>query len=68
MSLLAGGITHGQAIALVCLCIFSIIFIIVDVYFVLYLHRRNKKLARDKRLNDDEDNINDGKNINNRDT
>lgn len=46
MNLLAGGIAHGQAVALVLLCIFLIIFIVVDVYLVLFLHRRNKKLAQ----------------------
>ena len=50
MSILAGGITHGQAVALVLLCIFLIIFIVVDVYLVLFLHRRNKKLANDTDL------------------
>ena len=45
MSLLAGGMTHGQAVALLLLCIFLIVFIIVDVYLVLFLRRKNKKLA-----------------------
>ena len=56
MELLAGGITHGQAVALLFLCIFLIVFIIWNIYLVLFLHRRNKKLAQsketDKRLND----------------
>lgn len=46
MSLLASGIAHGQAVALVLLCIFLIIFIVLDIYLVLFLHRRNKKLAK----------------------
>ena len=46
MSLLAGGMTHGQAVALILLFIFLVIFIVVDVYLVLFLHRRNKKLAK----------------------
>lgn len=46
MGLLAGDITHGQAVALVLLCIFLIVFIVVDVYLVLFLRRGNKKLAK----------------------
>ena len=46
MGLLAGGITHGQAVALVLLCIFLIVFIVADVYLVLFLRRGNKKLAK----------------------
>ena len=47
MGLLAGGITHGQAVALVLLCIFLIVFIVADIYLVLFLRRGNKKLAKD---------------------
>ena len=50
MNLLAGGITHGQAVALALLCIFLIIFIVADVYLVLFLRRRNKKLAKNTDL------------------
>ena len=46
MSLLAADITHGQAVALILLFVFLIVFIVVDVYFVLFLHRQNKKLAK----------------------
>ena len=57
MSLLVADMTHGQAVALVLLFIFLIIFIVLDVYFVLFLHRRNKKLAQEvKRYNDNERN------------
>ena len=52
MIFLAGGIAHGQAVALVLLCIFLIIFIVVDVYLVLFLHRRNKKLAQNTEKDD----------------
>ena len=54
MSLLAG-ITHGQAVMLVLLCVFLIVFIIVDVYLVLILHRRNKKLAKNADLASDKE-------------
>ena len=50
MNLLAGAITHGQAVALVILCIFLIIFIVADIYLVLFLRRRNKKLAQNTDL------------------
>ena len=59
MNLLAGGITHGQAVILVLLCIFLIIFIIVDIYLVLFLRRRNKRLAKNIHLNCDDDNVDD---------
>ena len=54
MGLLAGGITHGQAVALVLLCIFLIIFIVADVYLVLFLRRRNKKLAQNAEKDKDD--------------
>ena len=56
MILLAGSITHGQAVAIALLCVFLIIFIIVDVYLVLFLHRRNKKLAQNNKQDDTEPN------------
>ena len=59
MSLLAGGITHGQAVVLVLLCILLIVFIVVDIYLVLFLHRRNKKLAKKSHLNSDSENVDD---------
>ena len=52
MNLLAD-ITHGQAVTLVLLCVFLIVFIIVDVYLVLFLRRRNKKLAKNSDLTSD---------------
>ena len=56
MSLLAGAITHGQAVTLVLLCIFLIIFIIVDIYLVLSLHRKNIKLAKSNEIDSDRTN------------
>ena len=53
MNLLAG-ITHGQAVTLVLFCVFLIVFIIVDVYLVLFLHRRNKKLAKKADFSDND--------------
>lgn len=46
MGILAGGITQGQAIALILLCAFLFLFILVDIYLVLHLRRKNKKLAK----------------------
>ena len=54
MGLLAGAITHGQAVTLVLLCVFLIIFLIADVYLVLFLRRRNKKLLKDTEVKDNE--------------
>ena len=54
MGLLAGAITHGQAVTLVLLCVFLIIFLIADVYLVLFLRRRNKKLLKDTEVKDSE--------------
>lgn len=45
MRLLAGGITHGQALSLILLCVFLVLFIIFDIFLVLSLRRKNKKLA-----------------------
>ena len=59
MSLLTADMTHGQAVALILLFVFLIIFIVADVYFVLFLHRRNKKLAQEVELHDDSES-NDG--------
>ena len=58
MGLLAGGITPGQTVALVLLCIFLSIFVIFDVYLVLFLRRKNKKLA--KNADTDDKNKDDG--------
>ena len=57
MSLLAGGITHGQAVVLVLLCIFLIAFIVVDIYLVLFLRRRNKELAKKSELKYDGEDV-----------
>ncbi|MDE7438957.1 MAG: hypothetical protein K2N23_00350 [Clostridia bacterium] len=46
MVLLTNGITYGQAVAIVLLSIFLIVFIIADIYMVLSLRRKNKKLAK----------------------
>lgn len=45
MSLLSSGITHGQAVSLILLCVFLVLFIIFDIFLVLTLRRKNKKLA-----------------------
>ena len=50
MSLLAGGISHGQAVVLVLLSVFLIIFVVADIYLVLFLHRKNKRLAQKSNL------------------
>ena len=50
MSLLAGSITHGQAVVLVLLSILLIVFVVADIYLVLFLHRRNKKLAQNTEM------------------
>lgn len=55
MGLLAGSITHGQTVALILLCVFLIVFIVVDVYMVLFLRRKNKKLAKNTYLISDEE-------------
>ena len=60
MGLLAGGITHGQAVALVLLCIFLIVFIIADVYLVLFLRRGNKKLAKNADITTDSESKDEG--------
>ena len=57
MTLLSSGMTHGQAVALVLLCVFSLIFIIFDVYLVLFLHRRNKRIAKDAALPPDDESV-----------
>ena len=50
MGLLSGAITHGQAVTLVLLCIFLIAFFIIDIYLVLSLRRKNKKLAKSNEI------------------
>lgn len=59
MCLLAGSITHGQAVVLVLLSIFLMIFVVADIYLVLFLHRKNKRLAQNSQLISDDKN-NDG--------
>ena len=60
MRLLSGGITHGQAVALVLLCVFLIVFIVVNIYLVLFLHRKNKKIADNSTLPADKASDDDG--------
>ena len=62
MSLLSGGISHGQAVALVLLCIFLVVFIVVDIYLVLFLRRRNKRLAKNTDLTSNGENASDDTN------
>ena len=50
MTVLAGGITHGQAVAIALLFIFLIVFLIVDIYLVLFLRSKNKKLAKNREI------------------
>ena len=57
MSLLAGSITHGQAIVLVLLSVLLIVFVVADIYLVLFLHRRNKRLAQNTELIRDNNNF-----------
>ena len=63
MSLLAGGITHGQAVALILLCVFLIIFVVLDVCLLLFLRRKNKKLANDADNSTDIEGDDEGTNI-----
>ena len=60
MSLLAGGMTHGQAVALVLLCVFLAVFIVLDVCLVLFLRRRNKKLAKNAEISNESEGNGDG--------
>ncbi len=46
MILLAGEVTKGQAVALILLCVVLFLFIVFDIYLVLSLRRKNKKLVR----------------------
>ena len=46
MILLAGEVTKGQAVALILLCVVLVLFIVFDIYLVLSLRRKNKKLVR----------------------
>ena len=60
MNLLAGGIAYGQAVALVILCVSLIVFTIIDVYLVLFLRRRNKKLAKNVEISAESEYDSDG--------
>ena len=62
MSLLAGGITHGQALTLILLSAFLFLFIIADIYLVLALRRKNKKLAKNSDMTDSDNDITQKKN------
>ncbi len=46
MILLAGEVTKGQVVALILLCVVLFLFIVFDIYLVLSLRRKNKKLVR----------------------
>ncbi len=55
MILLAGDVTKGQAVALILLCVVLFLFIVFDIYLVLSLRRKNKKLVkRSDVVSDDE--------------
>ncbi len=45
MVLLAGDVTKGQVVALILLCVVLFLFIVFDIYLVLSLRRKNKKLV-----------------------
>ena len=44
MYLLAQAITQVQLVAILVLCIFALIFVLVNIVLVVTLHRQNKKL------------------------
>ncbi len=46
MILLAGEVTKGQVVALILLCVVLFLFIVFEIYLVLSLRRKNKKLVR----------------------
>ena len=51
MYLIAAAITRGQAVWIVSLCTLLFLFISVDIYLVLSLRRKNKKLAKKSEFN-----------------
>lgn len=54
MQLLASSMSHGQAVTLILLCIFLVIFIVADIFMVLSLRKRNKELAKQVELQEAE--------------
>lgn len=54
MLLLANEMSRGQAVTLILLCVFLVIFIVVDVLLVFSLRRKNKALAQKAELSDNE--------------
>ncbi len=54
MLLLANEMSRGQAVTLILLCVFLVIFIVVDVLLVFSLRRKNKALAKKTELSDNE--------------
>lgn len=54
MLLLANEMSRGQAVTLILLCVFLVIFIVVDVLLVFSLRRKNKALAKKAELSDNE--------------
>ena len=46
MNFLAGGAGRGSMITILVLCICVALFILIDVFLVISLHRQNKKLAK----------------------
>ena len=54
MLLLANELSRGQAVTLILLCVFLVIFIVVDVLLVFSLRRKNKALAKKAELSDNE--------------
>lgn len=54
MQILASNMSHGQAVTLVLLCIFLVIFIVADIFMVLSLRKRNKEFAKQVELQESE--------------
>ena len=54
MQILASSMSHGQAVTLILLCIFLVVFIVVDVFMVLSLRKKNKELAKKVELQEAE--------------
>lgn len=54
MLLLANEMSRGQAVTLILLCVFLVIFIVVDVLLVFSLRRKNKALAKKAELSANE--------------
>lgn len=54
MQILASNMSHGQAVTLVLLCIFLVIFIVADIFMVISLRRKNKEFAKQVELQESE--------------